>query len=293
MILRLRHSMQYRYSAPVFLEPHLVRLRPRSDAFRQIRDFSLRIEPQLAGLHEFLDAEGNLAACAWFAGLIDQMTVQAEFVLETSSVNPFSYLITDNQFFYLPVNYSASEAAALALYCGETAAEAVIKDFIAPLMQESGNETISFLSLLNRTIYETFTVTYREEGAPLEPALVLQRKEGACRDLAVLFMACCRAVGIAARFVSGYHVGEREEYHELHAWAEAYLPGGGWQGYDPTLGLAVAEQHIPLAASYAPAGAAPVSGTYRGTGASAAMEFAIEMTWETGCVQQQAAWHGN
>ncbi len=281
MILQLRHRIQYRYSAPVFLEPHLIRLRPRSDAYRKIKDFSLRLEPQPAGLHEFLDAEGNLAACAWFDGLIDKLNIQAEFILETSSVNPFAYLITDNEFFRLPVKYSGIEAAALALYRGgET--EAVVRDFMAPIIEAAGKESIPFLSLLNTTIYETFTVTHRQEGAPLPPAFILQSREGACRDLAVLFMACCRAVGIAARFVSGYHVGESEEDYELHAWAEVHLPGGGWQGYDPTLGLAAAEQHIPLAASHAPAGAAPVSGTYRGTGASAAMDFAIEMTCAVG-----------
>jgi transglutaminase-like putative cysteine protease len=287
MILRLKHRIQYRYSAPVFLEPHIVRLRPRSDAFRQVRNFSLRLEPQPAGLHEFLDAEGNLAACAWFAELMDALIIQSEFVLETSSVNPFGYLITDNGFSRLPVSCSGSEAAALALYRGKGEAEAVVRDFIAPIVEAAGKETIPFLFLLNKTIYEAFTVTHREEGAPMQPAAVLQSREGACRDLAVLFMACCRAVGIAARFVSGYHVGESEEDYELHAWAEVYLPGGGWQGYDPTLGLAVAEQHIPLAASHASAGAAPVSGTYRGTGVSAAMDFAIEMTWETGSEQYQ------
>jgi transglutaminase-like putative cysteine protease len=279
MILRLKHSIQYRYSAPVFLEPHLVRLRPRSDAFRQVRDFSLRLEPQPAGLHEFLDAQGNLAACAWFTELINALVIRSEFILETSSVNPFGYLITDNEFFRVPVKYSGSDAAVLSLHLDGAEPAAEISDFIAPIIKAAGNETIPFLSLLNRAIYETFTVTHREEGEPLPPTLILQSREGACRDLAVLFMACCRAVGIAARFVSGYHVGDREEDHELHAWAEAYLPGGGWQGYDPTLGLAAAEQHIPLAASHASAGAAPVSGTYRGTGVSAAMDFAIEMTW--------------
>ena len=160
--------------------------------------------------------------------------------------------------------------------------KAAVKNFVAPLIKTSDAKPLTFLSLLNQTLYEKFTVQPRKEGAPLTPPVLLEKKQGACRDLTVLFMACCRAVGIAARFVSGYVCGQYEGggedgTPELHAWAEVYLPGGGWQGYDPTLGLVVAEQHIPLAASYTPAGAAPVTGNYRGTGASAEMRFAIEM----------------
>lgn len=78
-------------------------------------------------------------------------------------------------------------------------------------------------------------------------------------------METCRAVGLAARFVSGYQEGDPNaaERH-LHAWAEVYLPGAGWRGYDPTHGLAVADGHIALVASALPKSAAPVTGGVRG-----------------------------
>ena len=74
-------------------------------------------------------------------------------------------------------------------------------------------------------------------------------------------MEVCRAVGIAARFVSGYQEGDREQQSRLHAWVEVYLPGAGWRGYDPTLGLVISDRHIPLAASAIPKYAAAVEGT--------------------------------
>ena len=92
-------------------------------------------------------------------------------------------------------------------------------------------------------------------------------------------MAACRSQGLAARFVSGYschHPPEVSE-HELHAWAEVYLPGGGWRGYDPSLGLAVADGHVVLAAAADPAFAAPLSGTYRGTGASSRLSYTVNL----------------
>ena len=68
-------------------------------------------------------------------------------------------------------------------------------------------------------------------------------------------------MGLAARFVSGYEVGDPETPQwELHAWAEVYLPGAGWRGYDPTHGLAVGDRHIALVASAIPAYCAPVLG---------------------------------
>ena len=75
-------------------------------------------------------------------------------------------------------------------------------------------------------------------------------------------MAVCRAVGLAARFVSGYQEGDlAQASHDLHAWAEVYVPGGGWRGFDPTLGLAVSDRHVAISAAVDPQQAAPVSGT--------------------------------
>jgi transglutaminase-like putative cysteine protease len=96
----------------------------------------------------------------------------------------------------------------------------------------------------------------------------------------VLYNECCRTQGIAARFVSGYHMGDAmvdENY--LHAWSEAYIPGGGWRGFDPTLGLAVADGHLALAASARPALAARVEGTFRGTGARS--EMSVQLAIQT------------
>jgi transglutaminase-like putative cysteine protease len=84
-------------------------------------------------------------------------------------------------------------------------------------------------------------------------------------------------MGIAARFVSGYGYGaDEQEQSYMHAWAEVYLPGGGWRGYDPAQGLAVADSHVVVAAAADPRLAAPLSGTYRGA-ARSKMEFSIAM----------------
>ena len=91
---------------------------------------------------------------------------------------------------------------------------------------------------------------------------------GACRDIAMLFLAACRAQGLAGRFVSGYQARSKRPERHLHAWPEVYLPGGGWCGFDPTRGLAIADTHVAVAAAPAPAGAMPIEGRFVGSAQS-------------------------
>ncbi len=123
------------------------------------------------------------------------------------------------------------------------------------------SESPHILQTLVQRLYKECSYTMREEGMPWEAGVTWRRKQGSCRDLTVLFMEVCRAMGLAARFVSGYEVGDEETSQwELHAWAEVYLPGAGWRGYDPTHGLAVGDRHIALAANPLPQYCAPVKG---------------------------------
>jgi transglutaminase-like putative cysteine protease len=93
----------------------------------------------------------------------------------------------------------------------------------------------------------------------------------------VLFVEACRAIGLAARFVSGYQEGDTDSTdRHLHAWAEVYVPGGGWRGYDPTQGLAVADRHITLVASPLSRYAAPISGSFQqSNGAQSTMTYKL------------------
>ena len=137
-----------------------------------------------------------------------------------------------------------------------------------------------FLTSLTQTIYESCIYETRHHGPPWPAGVVLAERRGTCRDFTVLFMAACRAVGLAARFVSGYQRGDADqEVHDLHAWPEVYVPGGGWRGFDPTLGLAVADGHIALAAAVDPAQAAVVMGQLKtGHFSQSKLEATIQLT---------------
>ena len=125
-----------------------------------------------------------------------------------------------------------------------------------------------------------FVYEFRPSGAPNQPQETLASKRGSCRDWAILYMAAARAVGLAARFVSGYYFDEKPELAELHAWVEVYIPGGGWRGFDPSLGLACYGHHIALATGASAAVTAPIQGTFKGD-ARAEMKLEIEYQYSS------------
>jgi transglutaminase-like putative cysteine protease len=146
------------------------------------------------------------------------------------------------------------------------------------IASQAQGETLRFLSLLTEQIYRDWDIDIREEGDPYPPEETFQTRRGACRDVAVMFVECCRLQGIAARFVSGYQEGDQDAAERfMHAWAEVYVPGGGWRGYDPTHGLAVADRHIAVAAAADARFAAPIEGAVRGTGATSRIEAEIKI----------------
>ena len=128
------------------------------------------------------------------------------------------------------------------------------------------------LTGLNTLVHETVGYESRAEAGVQLPALTLSRRIGSCRDVAWLLVCALRHIGIGSRFVSGYLVQPQldggqlsAQASELHAWTEAYLPGAGWIGLDPTLGKLCNEEHIPLAACAHYQSAAPVTGSFLGT----------------------------
>jgi len=272
MRFEIAHSTRYSYSLPVGLGPQTVRLRPRPDGGLRELDWALQVDPQPHLRSDQLDAEGNLVTRLWFTGETRHLTIVARILAETSRLNPFDF-IPDLGTNRLPMVYAAPVAAALAPYLTKDAPDATVRALAAQLQGVSDGSPASFLMELNRWIFREIEREIRDQGSPQSPARTLRLRRGACRDQTVLFAAVARAAGLAARFVSGYQDKSAmdTERRYLHAWPEVYLPGGGWRGFDPTRGIAVADGHVPVAASANPAGAAPVEGSYLGAALSELM----------------------
>ncbi len=275
MLLEIRHEINYTYDRPVQLDTHIFRLRPQSNHRQSIHGFNINIHPRPVGFYLVDDLDGNSWIKATFEQETSYLFIGVNQLVETFCRNPFNFLL-EPWAVRLPIDYPRSCLMRLEPYLrgGVGIAREITADIVATV---DGN-VVAFLTKLNQLIYETCEHEVRHTGNPYPPELTWKCRKGACRDVAVLFMECCRAVDLPARFVSGYLVGAPktpDSDRHLHAWAEVYLPGAGWVGFDPTQGLVVADGHVALCASADPLQTAPVSGKLKASGVSDQMTYRI------------------
>lgn len=281
MHYQISHTTTYTYSQPITLEPHIVRLRPRSDGWQTLQDLHLDVSPKPVGESQLIDLDGNAIIKLWFEQeLTEKLQIQMRSQVETHCTNPFIYLL-EPWAVKLPIDYPSSMRSQLQPYLSTHWSTASIDPQAVQVAQKVyhkvSGETVAFLTELNQRIYQNCKYTLRETGEPLPPGITWSQQSGSCRDVAVLFMEVCRAIGLASRFVSGYQEGDPDKLErDLHAWVEVYLPGAGWRGYDPTHGLAVADRHIVLVASSIPQSAAPITGKVQGN-ARSQLEYQISI----------------
>ena len=240
--------------------------------------FTLSIEPLPTQLNEITDALRNPAHEAWFAGLTNRLLLEALSHVEVTRSNPFGFLLRKSVL-RMPIAYAKPVRGLLGPYFGAGDVEPIVADFAASIASRAEHQTIPFLSALCAEIHRRMRHT-RRDGESWSAEKILAEGTGACRDVAILFVACCRSQGLAARFTSGYlQVAEPtpKEPDELHAWAEIYLEGAGWIAFDPTEGLAVSDRHIAVASAPDIQAAAPVSGTYRSSAATSKLSTKVSI----------------
>ena len=212
----------------------MIRLHPREDGSQRWPQQQLSILPTPAGRAQQLDSDGNVALQVWFDGPTTGLSVLSSFTAETLRENPFDFLLPSAEQLGLPMKYPETLGPALAHYANGSRVDDAVHAFAEARSAEAGWQAMPFLMNLTETLCRDWKHVLRPEGASYAPAVTLQLGEGSCRDLAALFSEACRAMGFAARFVSGYERAAAVEQHAyMHAWAEVYIPGGGWRAYDP------------------------------------------------------------
>ncbi len=269
MKIRIQHRTTYNYNQSVAFGQHKIMMRPREGHDVHIESSILEIKPAHT-IRWMRDVNGSSIAKVDFIEKSTQLSFYSELVLEQYDSNPLDFLMDESAVQY-PFVYdpdSLPELAAFMPIIYPKDSER-LREWLTQFWKPGEKiETIALLRQMNTFINKNFTYQRRDERGVQTPAETLEKNSGSCRDFATLLLEGCRCWGLAARFVSGYMQCEATEAGgaSTHAWAEVYLPGAGWKGFDPTSGIMTGSQHVPVAVSRNPENAAPIAGSFIGPG---------------------------
>lgn len=273
-LLTIRHLTRYRYARAVGLGEHRMMLRPRESFDQHVLDYAVVIKPEPVDIRYIHDVFGNSIGVVHFNRQADDVSfesfVRLEHTPERSLDDPDSPDLAKNTypFAYEPSDLPDLYASLLSVHGDEGRA---ISLWARRFLEEvSKADAPHLLAAMTHAIHREFDYVGRSSGPPQKPLETLRLGRGTCRDFAVLMMEAARALGLAARFVSGYlHVpprasGARSGGGNTHAWVRVFLPQGGWAEYDPTNGLVGNRDLIRVAVVRDPAQASALSGFWDG-----------------------------
>jgi len=287
----LNHVMHYRYDRQVVLGPQIIRLRPAPHCRTRILSYSLKITPSEHFINWQQDPQSNYLARVVFPKPARELRIEVDLVAEMAVVNPFDFFLEDYAQKF-PFRYEPAEEHGLAPFRATGPATPRLTRYLAGISRKP-QPTVDFLVELNRRLAAEVKYVIRMEPGVQSPEETLEKQSGSCRDSAELLVQILRHLGFAARFVSGYLIqltadlkpaegpaGPTQDFTDLHAWCEVYLPGAGWIGLDATSGLLTGEGHIPLACTPEPQSAAPLSGIVQACETTFEYVMKVARIWE-------------
>ena len=278
MKIKYIHNLEYSYEESVQLGEHRLCIKPRSHGFQRLINFNLNISPNPKILYPLLAASGEEINRITFEGYTDSLTIKAISEVETLK-HPCILDGVKERDLTLPfcssiINRDLQGALEGWMPNGQHDPSAV--ELAQESLAGSSNNALSFTFQLIEIIQDRVKYTKRHTGPAWPASRTLRERVGSCRDLAMLMVESCRSVGIPSRFVSGYHFEDPlPKEFELHAWAELYIPGAGWRGFDPSGKGLIDERYLTLVSSSKSNLTAVITGNFRGK-----TNLKNNLTWE-------------
>jgi transglutaminase-like putative cysteine protease len=270
-LVNLSHVTTYRYSQPARFGEHRLMVRPRESYDQYLVSADLKIEPEPVDLRWLHDVFGNAVAVARFGRRADELRIESTARVEHRPSELEDVHIEEYARTY-PFTYSSEDMPDLlrSIERQHLDPQRRIDTWARRFVSEAGRTgTLAVLSDMTEAIKEEFTYQHRFQQGTQSPIETLERKTGTCRDYAALMIEAVRALGLAARFVSGYVYNPERRPRRLgggntHAWVRVYLPGSGWVEFDPTNAIVGTSGLIRVAIARDIYQAVPVSGAWTG-----------------------------
>ncbi len=295
-VLTVEHVTTYRYRRVVGFGEHRMLFRPRDSADQRLLSWELRISPRPIELRSVADAFGNNGTVARFAGRARELRFENRLAVDHTAIRPEIEQLAPHARVW-PFTYDPDDAADLARVRERhhPDPDRAVDHWARQFLRGGATGTLDLLADMTAEIRRGFTYSARYEEGVQEPARTLALRNGTCRDYAVLMMEAVRALGFAARFVSGYvysptadggtHLGGGS----THAWVEVFLPGLGWTEFDPTNGIVGTRDLIRVASVRDWRQAVPLAGTWTGFPAdSLGMTVSVKVGMRAGEVDRDA-----
>jgi transglutaminase-like putative cysteine protease len=272
-VFAVRHVTIYQYRRNVAFGEHRLMFRPRDSYDQRLLTSSLVTTPKPSDVRWIHDVFGNCVALVRFDKPASELVIETNIRLEHTPDIPLDLKI-DEEALHYPFNYDPLEIPDID--------QLIIRQYPDPidlighwarqfLRVGHPTDTGHLLMTMCYAIRESFIYKRRSGRGTQSPLETLEHRSGTCRDFALLMMEAARALGMAARFVSGYiYVPDRDGSKALgggstHAWCQIYLPGAGWVEFDPTNGIVGSSDLIRVAVARDPRQAIPLSGSYDGS----------------------------
>lgn len=272
MLISISHITRYTLAEPASYSIQCLRLTPPSFEAQQVTSWTIDM-PQIESAVRSRDCYGNIAQLVALSEPHSEIEIVARGIVETRDRAGVARGVVD----IAPHRVYLRETP-------RTEPDDGIRDLAKSI---TSSDNIERMHKLMDAIHQRVDYVIGATHAHTNAGDALKDGRGVCQDHAHIFISAARVMGLPARYVNGYFLTESDESAEAHhAWAEVWINGIGWIGFDPTNEVCPTERYIRLACGLDSAAAAPIRGTRRG-GGEESLDVIVEVQQQSAQQQQQ------